>query len=37
VVTLVVKSINSDGARYYSTEGAGTNAALAPKLTVTCG
>jgi chitodextrinase len=37
LVTLVVKSTSSDGARYYSTEGAGSTAALKPTLTVTCG
>jgi chitodextrinase len=35
VVTMVLKSPSSDGARYYSTEG-GTGT-QAPKLTVTCG
>jgi hypothetical protein len=35
--SLVVKSTNSDGARYYSKEGSTANASLAPTLTVTCG
>ena len=34
LVSMVVKSPNSDGARYFSKEGSSTQA---PKLTVTCG
>jgi len=35
-VTFRVGSDNSDGAHYYSKEGAGTNTALTPELSVTC-